>query len=373
MLFLISITYVPRGLLIYCRTSKIDHFIDSSESVYKCDYDENNNHSSIFRLLHGDLGLSVNKDIALTGATGFIGTRLIDLLAREGWNVRALYRPRKGRKPVNREGLTWIAGGLDDASALDRLVTSTAAVIHCAGAVRGASRKDFDEVNEAGTQQLVEAVIKQQKMPRLLLVSSLAAREPALSHYAASKRRGEMAVQEVAGDLRWTILRPPAVFGPGEKEMLPLFRSMANGFAPVPAIGESRLSLIYVDDLASAVLAWLTADTCDGKILELDDGRSGGYNWDSILEIAGRVLRPGMAIHRVPIPISLLNLFAGTNLALARVLGYKPMLTPGKVRELSHSDWVCDSREFSELTGWQPGIDLEAGLIRLFKETLEAD
>ena len=116
------------------------------------------------------------------------------------------------------------------------------------------------------------------------------------------------------------MLRPPAVYGPGERELRPLFRWIARGMAPLPAGGAGRFSLLYVDDLATAVLRWLAADAGYGRIFELDDGHAGGYDWDTVLAVAGRVLRGGAAVRRLPIPVPLLRVAACANLAAARLL-----------------------------------------------------
>lgn len=308
----------------------------------------------------------IHSELALTGATGFVGKRLISQLTGAGWKVRALYRPKKGRTPPVLSGVEWVAGDLNDKEALNTLVNGTYAVIHCAGVVRGANRKDFDIVNEFGARRIADIAAMQEQIPRFLLISSLAAREPELSHYAGSKRRGEWAVKSASDTMRWTILRPPAVFGPGDREMLPVFKGIANGFAAMPAGVDGRFSMIYVDDLASAVVSWLVADDGYGQTFEIDDGLVGGYDWDTMLEIGGRVLRGGKVVRRILIPIFLLKFVASINLWTSRILGYAPMLTPGKVREITHSDWVSDTGEFEQITGWQPKYGLENGLAKLF-------
>jgi nucleoside-diphosphate-sugar epimerase len=200
--------------------------------------------------------------------------------------------------------------------------------------------------------------------PRFLLMSSLAARMPELSAYAASKRRAELAVETAAANLRWTVLRPPAIYGPGDRELLPLFRSVARGVAPLPSGGGGKFSLLYVDDLASAVVRWLEADGGYGRTFELDDGHPGGYDWNTVLDVAGRVLREGAPVRRLPVPLPVLNFAAAANVAAARLVGYSPMLTPGKVREITHPDWLCDSHDFADAMGWQAAVRLEEGLAR---------
>jgi nucleoside-diphosphate-sugar epimerase len=304
--------------------------------------------------------------VALTGATGFIGAALLSHLARAGWPVRALYRPRPGRIAAQLPGVEWLPGDLDDDGALKALVAGADAVIHCAGVVRGARRSDFDRVNVDGAARLAGAAARAGRAPRFLLVSSLAARMPELSHYAASKWSGERAVAAASASMRWTVLRPPAVFGPGDRELAPLFRSIARGFAPMPAGAPGRFSLLHVDDLAAAATRWLEADAGYGETFELDDGRPGGYDWDTVVTLAGRVLREGRPVRRVPIPVPLLGVAALANLGAARLLGYAPMLTPGKLREITHRNWLCDSHAFALATGWRPTVAFEPGLVRAY-------
>ena len=304
------------------------------------------------------------KTVALTGATGFIGTALIKQLQLAGWQVKALYRAKTGRSPISSQNLTWVAGELSDIPSLNSLLADADAVIHCAGAVRGVTQADFDLINEIGARHVAEVAAAQNKPPRLLLISSLAARMPELSHYAGSKMRGELAIKN--SPLRWTIFRPPAVYGPGDRELLPLFQSMAKGLAPLPAGANGRFSIIHVDDLAAAMVHCLGQDAGDGQTFELDDGHLGGYDWPKVIQIAQAVLRNGGKIRRLAIPIGLLKLVAWTNFYAAQLLRYAPMLTPGKIREITHSDWLCDNNDITRITGWQPTCELAQGLAGLF-------
>jgi len=310
--------------------------------------------------------VTVQSVVALTGATGFIGGALLSQLSAAGSTVRALHRRLPSRTLPSLPGVEWIEGDLADAAALRMLVAGSDAVVHCAGTVRGARRSDFDRINAEGAARVAEVAAGLPNAPRFLLMSSLAARMPQLSDYAGSKRRGEDALKAAPKNLRWTVLRPPAVYGPGDRELLPLFRWVARGIAPLPADGGGRFSLIYVDDLASAVVRWLAADVGHGRTFEVDDGHPGGYDWDTVLGAAARVLRAGGSMRRLSVPVGALRMAATANLAAARLLGYAPMLTPGKVREITHMDWLCDSHDFALATGWRAAVGLEAGLARAY-------
>jgi nucleoside-diphosphate-sugar epimerase len=302
----------------------------------------------------------MSETVALTGATGFVGTALARRLTAAGHRIKALIRPSSGHKRPADVAAAWINGDLENLASLRCLVDGADAVIHCAGAVRGASREQFDRVNADGLARLVQAAAAQKPAPRFLLISSLTAREPHLSHYAASKRQGEKLLAEIYGQLSWTVYRPCAVYGPGDRELLPLFRWMAKGIAPILGSGNGRFSMLYVEDLAEAIAQWLDCNCCRYGTYELHDGHPGGYSWHEIIDAVKQLC--ARSVIRIKIPLVAVKLLAGCNLLAARSMGYAPMLTPGKLRELCHSDWICDNKALHAATGWSPRTLLPAGL-----------
>lgn len=296
--------------------------------------------------------------VALTGATGFIGGALCRPLTRAGWQVRALVR--RGSGAALAPAIERISGDLDNAAALSRLVADADAVIHCAGTVRGRSAEHFERINVSGSTRLFQAARAGSRCTRFLLMSSLAAREPALSWYAASKRHAEEALQQESGALALTIFRPTAVYGPGDRELKLLFQSLRHGLLPVPSGGEARLTLLHVHDLVTAALRWLDSSPPRAGTFELHDGRAGGYTWQTIAAIAARA--HGRPVRLLRLPPTGLDWMARSNLRLARWFGYQPMLTPEKLRELRHPDWICDNSALAEALGWRPRIDFERAL-----------
>jgi nucleoside-diphosphate-sugar epimerase len=304
----------------------------------------------------------MDRTLALSGSTGFIGAAVLRQVTRAGWKVRALRRKAVSqlRLDPHRGGVEWIQGCLEDSESLGRLVQGVEAVVHCAGTIRGATAADFRQGNIEGVGRLVMAARRTHPLPRFLLISSLAAREPHLSDYAASKRAGEDALRSAAADMMWTVLRPPAVYGPGDRETLPLMRCMQHGFSPVFGGKDSRFSLLFVEDLADAVHRLLESAQWPRVPFEIHDGRTGGYAWKDFTETVARILRKPVRSFRLPAAFMLAA--ARGNLLLSRAFGYAPMLTPGKVRELTHPDWVCDDRALRRTTGWTPRFPLEAGM-----------
>lgn len=297
--------------------------------------------------------------IAFTGATGFIGTSLLKELRGLNLKVRALTR-----QPRSDDGnIEWITGDLHDLESLKLLVQDVCVVIHCAGVVRGHSRDEFFHTNVEGTTNLIGLLAELDPRPRFLFISSLAAREPGLSWYASSKRTAEIKVEQSSGAMSWTIFRPTAVYGPGDTELKPLFRAMQHGLLPVLGNPTHRITLLYIDDLVSAVKHWITASDPSCGTYELADGTTEGYDYYGLAAIAGDVWQKPVYVIRFPALFG--YMIAGMNLMLAKIFRYEPMLTPGKVRELTYPDWRCDNSAAERaLPGWHPRVSFREGLPR---------
>lgn len=298
--------------------------------------------------------------VAITGGTGFIGKAVISRLLQDKICVRALVRPASLSSSFNARGLTWVCGELDNEENLRQLLEGADVAIYCAGSVRGTSAKDFAPANISGVEKILEVARGSADLKRFLLISSLAAKVPELSPYASSKRQGEEILRTLAHGIDWTIIRPPAVYGPGDEELLPLFKWMRRGLLFVPGGGDSRFSLVFIKDLTEAVIAWLMNDVASGSCFELHDGKTGGYCWEEVREIASDLYhRP---VRRIDIPNKVLEAVATLNTIASNLARYRPMLTPGKVKELCHPDWVCDNLFLSSATKWHPEFDLRRGL-----------
>ena len=183
--------------------------------------------------------------IAMTGATGFVGAETLSQALAVGHHVTAI--TRRAQPPQAR--LKWVHGSLEDRAALSTLMRDADVVIHIAGVVNAPDREGFELGNARGTMAVVDAM-RQRGVRRLIHVSSLSAREPQLSDYGWSKALAERHVK--ASGLDWTIVRPPAIYGPGDREMLELFRMAKRGIMLMPP--EGRLSVIEVGDLARLLL-----------------------------------------------------------------------------------------------------------------------
>jgi nucleoside-diphosphate-sugar epimerase len=286
--------------------------------------------------------------LAITGGTGFVGSRLLDAAVADGHAVRAL-----SRRPMDkRANVEWVAGALDQPKALDELVVGSDAVIHVAGVLTGRTAADFDRANVDGTQAMLDAA-KAAGIPRFVHVSSLAAREPQLSLYGASKAKSEELV--AASGLSYAIVRPPAVYGPGDKETLELFKMAKMGVVLLPPMG--RLSLIHVDDLVRLLLALAGPGAPNGQIIEPDDGRRGGWSHKELAEALGSAVgRRGISLS---VPSGLLKLAAKADRLLR---GDKAKLTDDRAAYFCHPDWVVAPSRAAPPDLWRPQIATEDGL-----------
>lgn len=293
--------------------------------------------------------------VAVTGATGFLGPRLVRALKAAGWRVRVLVRPSSPGLEDDSD-IEAVSGDLGDPATLERLAQGTDAVVHAAGLIKARDRAAFFDVNVEGARRMARAVGE----GRMVLISSLAAREPALSDYAASKRAGEEAARQVLGE-RLTVLRPPAIYGPGDRETLGLFRlAGAGSWLPMPSSAAARLALAHVDDVAASVLGRLDGAWTPG-VFAVGGARPEGYGWREIFETAAAAMgrRPILA----PVPDALIRVAAAASEAAAGLRREPTIFTRGKARELLHPDWSVSAAE-SPPGPPLPSVDLRTGFDR---------
>ena len=285
--------------------------------------------------------------LAITGGTGFVGARLLDAAMDAGHEVRALTR----RTMPARRSIEWVPGALDEPAALEALTAGADAVIHLAGVISGHSAADF-ACNIDGTRALLDAA-EAGAVRKFVHVSSLAAREPELSLYGASKAQSEELVTQSA--LSWAIVRPPAVYGPGDKETLELFKMAKRGVVLLPPPG--RLSLIHADDLVALLLALAGPGAPSRLTIEPDDGRRGGWTHKEFADaLAGSL---GRRTASLAVPAAMLKLGAKADRLLR---GKAAKLTADRAAYFSHPDWVVDPALAAPAEFWSPRIATPQGL-----------
>jgi nucleoside-diphosphate-sugar epimerase len=313
----------------------------------------------------------------VTGATGFVGSHLAALLASRGDEVTCLVRRPGHAAHLSRLGARIASGSLDEEAGLAAALGAARpeVVFHLAGATRAGGPKAFFAANEGGTRRLIEAMAAARiEVGRLVFVSSLAAVGPSqpnrphdgeaeprpLTAYGRSKLAAERAVRALPAS-RWVIVRPPAVYGPGDREFLRLFRLARRGVVPVMGRGDQKLSLIYAPDLADALVAAGTV------------GRAAGGTYyvahDEVVRAADLALAVAAAVGRARVRLLRLRpslvrpaLWAWGRAAAA--IGRPTLLTDEKLAELAAPAWTISNARAEGDLGWRPAHSLATGLER---------
>ena len=312
--------------------------------------------------------------VLLTGGSGFLGSFVAEQLAAEGNVVRALVRPRSDRRVLERlPGVEFTPGAIEERASLDVAVRGADAVVHVAGIVKARRPAEFFDVNAQGTKNLLEAAV-QGGVRRFVYVSSLAAVGPSLdgtpvpddaeprpvTHYGRSKLEAERAVLAAKDDLHVTVVRPPLIYGPRDRETLAFFTSVRNGVLPMTGDGTNTLSVVYVEDCAAAIVRALFAQEApSGRTYFVEDGAV--YVWrEALAQIESALGR--RAFVRFGMPMGVVKMAAAATQLWGKVTNRAQMLTLDKVNELTQPHWVCSGAGARRELGWEPRVQWAEGV-----------
>ena len=266
-------------------------------------------------------------------------------------------------------GCRLVEGAVGDEAAALALADGADVVFHVAGAVAARSESEFLRVNRDGAAALARASARA-GVSRLVLVSSLSATGPSrpgrpvdegsgpgpVTAYGRSKKAGEEAVR--AAGVPFTIVRPPAVYGPRDRAFLVLFRAASHGLVPLLGDGNQELTLVHAADLARALVAAATSASTLGGTYHAGHAEP-VTQWELAGAVGRAVGRPARCF-TLPGPVvrTVLKIAGGT----ARALGRAPLLDGDKANELLAAGWVCSSAALRRDAGWAAEIPLERGL-----------
>lgn len=293
-----------------------------------------------------------SKTVLLTGATGFVGAHAAEAFAAGGGRVRVLVRPTSRVQRLRALGADIIEGGLDDARAVRDAATGVDAVVHMAALTRARTAAEYHTVNDAGTRALLDTLAAMDVPPRrFVYLSSLAAVGPSgdvpvgadteprpLTAYGRSKLGGERACIEVGAALEAVIVRAPAVYGPGDRDLLRFFRLAQRGLLPVPSGPPRPLQLVHVQDLAAALVA--AANLQGGRgVYHVAEPRA--YAWREVVGLVAEAV--GVKARLVPVPQPALRMAAVLSEFGAGLVGRATIFNRDKAEELLAPGWLCDT------------------------------
>ncbi|HWV37939.1 MAG TPA: NAD-dependent epimerase/dehydratase family protein [Vulgatibacter sp.] len=318
--------------------------------------------------------------VLLTGGTGFVGPAAATALHAAGHRVRCLVRGTSDRSGLEATGveIEWALGDVCDPASLPAALDGVDAVVHVAGLTKGLRADDLYRVNAYGSRLLAEAAIAA-GVRRFVLCSSLAVAGPMqngrpsletdpcrpVSFYGRSKLAGEEMVRRHAGRLDITIVRPPIVYGPRDRDFFEVFKMAAGGLALRPGLfRQKKYSIIYVDDVGAALVLALdrgrTVRDLEGfeGVYYVSDG--GVYAWEEMLRKVGYAL--GRRPLVVPVPEALSWPVGLWSEVAARITGKPQIVSLDKIREMGGPGWACSIDRAREELGFEPAWPLERGL-----------
>lgn len=305
-------------------------------------------------------------DILITGATGFVGSHLVEALVARGDRVRALARETSDLAQLRNLGVETVTGSLMDEASLRRAVAGARTVLHLAAATRALDPDEFHEINAEGTARLVTALRAEGGDQRLVYLSSMAAVGPSrgrpvrpedaprpLTAYGRSKLGGEAAVRD--SRLRTAIIRAPAVYGPGDRDLLPFYRLARLGLLPVLGPADRQVQLVHVADLAAALIAAGEGEA--QGVFHVAEPRA--YTWGTVLGLVCKAVgRRGI---RVRVPGPAVKTAAAVSEGIARLAGRPVIFDREKARELM-AEWLCDTASTKRELGFEASVPLARGV-----------
>lgn len=309
----------------------------------------------------------------VTGATGFIGSHLVELLLKKKYAVRVMLRKTSDTRWLKGLDLEYVYGDLFDGRALDEAVSGVDYVYHSAGVTKAKAKEEYYRGNAEGTRNLLQAVIRRNPgLKRFVQISSQTAAGPSPSRtpitedapsnpittYGKSKLKAEQECLAVAGSVPVTIVRPPAVFGPRDKDVFEFFHTMTKGLQPMVGMSEKYVSLIHVADLVRGFIMAAESDVARGGTYYISSRDI--YGWEEVGEVSRRIL--GKTAFRLRIPEAGVYVIA----AFAEVFGLfskgPVLINFEKAKDMVQDYWTCDSSKAKRDFGYEQELTLEAGI-----------
>jgi 2-alkyl-3-oxoalkanoate reductase len=313
----------------------------------------------------------------VTGGSGFLGSHVVERLARAGRPVRALVRKTSDTTFLRTLPNVELAeGAIDDAQSVRAAARGVTGIVHAAGLIKAKSPDEFMRTNRGGTETLVEAALENRTtLKRFVLVSSLAALRPSqgdglpipedceprpVTDYGRSKLFAERAALAKKDEMSLVIVRPPAIYGPRDREILAFFKSIKFGVLPLLGSTQNKVSMIYGSDCGAACVAALDADVPSGSVYHVDDG--GAHTMEELIRLSEAAMGQ-RARFRFHLPRRLVETAAFGAELYGRATNKAVMLTRDKLNELFET-WVCDSSRARRDLGWKPEVPFEVGITR---------
>jgi dihydroflavonol-4-reductase len=323
-----------------------------------------------------------NQIVLVTGANGFVGSHLVEGLLDKGYQVKCLVRKTSNLKWLSGLEVEYIYGDIAQKDSLKEAVRNVDFIFHSAGLTKAKSREDYFKANAEGTKNLIETCIAENpKLKRFVYISSQAAVGPGanecptsetaicrpVSYYGESKLEGEKIALNYINQLPLTIIRPPAVYGPRDTDMLGFFKVANSRFRISFGIGESYISLVHVEDLVNGIILAAESPKAVGHTYFIADDRV--YSWREAFNIIAGALNKKTIPFRIP--KSLVFFLALLAEKFCLLLGKTPAFNTQKAKEITQRYWGLDISKAKTELGFIPKFPLDKGAaetVRWYRE-----
>jgi dihydroflavonol-4-reductase len=311
---------------------------------------------------------------AVTGGTGFIGSHLVDRLLAQGHTVRALVRASSNLRWLEGKNVELVRADMSRPETLEPFVRDADIVYHIAGVVKSRDRAGYFDGNVTATRNLMDAALRHAPaLKRFLYVSSQTAAGPStalerpvreddpprpITTYGESKVAAEALLREYAGRLPWTIVRPPAVYGPRDTEIFIYFQTVARGLNSMIGFDDKRLSLVHVDDLVRGIMLAAGADCAIGRTYFISSEEL--YSWPQVGRIAAAAL--GARTVTLRVPHTLVYGIAAVAQVVAALQRRAATLNLEKARDITRRYWICDAGAAVRDLGYRQTVSIEEGI-----------
>jgi len=318
----------------------------------------------------------------VTGANGFVGSHLVEGLLSKGYQVICLVRKTSNLRWLSGLNVEYAYADISEKESLKNVLKDVDFVFHAAGLTKAKSREEYFKANYQGTKNLLEVCVENNpQIKKFIYISSQAAVGPGenklpldetspcnpITDYGKSKLIGEKIVLEYSSRLPVTIIRPPAVYGPKDPDILGFFKVANKGLKTLFGKGESYFSLCYIEDLIDGTILAAESSKAIGQIYFIADDQI--YSWREAFQIISKVLNKKTITLRIPKAFLYIIAFVSEN--IARLFGKSTAINMQKIKEITQRYWLCDVSKARRELGFSPQYNLEEGAkktVRWYKE-----
>ena len=318
----------------------------------------------------------------VTGTTGFIGSHLVERLVNRGYSVRCMIRSSTKLEYVKGLPVEFAKADFDDPESLDRAVDGVEYIFHIGGVTKSKDKEGYYRGNTLSTKNLLDSAARSNRnVRRFLFASSLTAVGPGngsnpvdeatpchpITTYGRSKMEAEKECISRFGELPITIIRPPAVYGPRDRDVFAFFNSVSKHIVPLSGFGKKILSFVHAFDLVDGMISAVENPRGAGQIYFISNDET--YTWETLGKLAMKYLKTWAV--PVRIPHAILYSIAAINQTIAAIGGRPALINIEKARDGAQSNWTCSSMKARNELGFRCSLSLEEGVegsIRWYRE-----